>query len=347
MKKQNADKELLNEVLNWGEKAFAELGDGRRSKKTEPEVLQRLNSSFKTLRADIAARQARGVKLAMEKLLKKAGLGAPEIQAVYIALYSKLLDRNAMQISSLIRAVSGLNDLSSTDAAALFRPRCPLFKSRIMLPGYDGFPANAEFSSYFLHIALGLPVGKARRKAQNLQKISPRQIYGQLSERVIGQEDAKRRVSAAVFRHLKACQLNLKRKPGDRIQKANILIIGPTGTGKTHIARTLSQILKAPLAVCDATQYTEAGYVGMDVEEMLVQLLKAAGNDPERMKNGIIYLDEIDKIASRDARASHYTTKDVSGLSVQQELLKLLDGDVINYRKRSAISESGTAGLNT
>ncbi len=156
--------------------------------------------------------------------------------------------------------------------------------------------------------------------------LTPRKIYERLDRFVIGQERAKRAVSIAAYNHLKRCAIRSGRKK-KLIKKSNILLIGPTGCGKTHIARNLAEILEVPFVVVDATEYTEAGYYGKDVEVMVAELLFKAEHSIEQAQRGIIFVDEIDKIARRTHGArTGAGARDIGGEGVQQALLKILEG---------------------
>ncbi len=175
---------------------------------------------------------------------------------------------------------------------------------------------------------LGREKEKAAIDAVKLADIpKPKEIKEYLDQYVIGQDDAKRTLSVAVYNHYK----RLSQKVEDdkvEIEKSNILMLGPTGTGKTLLARTISRLLNVPFTIVDATVFTQAGYVGEDVESILSRLYQAAGNDAARAERGIVFIDEIDKIARKGDNPS--ITRDVSGEGVQQSMLKLLEGTEVN-----------------
>ncbi|KAF0152336.1 MAG: ATPase AAA, partial [Elusimicrobia bacterium] len=283
---------------------------------------------------DGASSMEAGAPIGLELLAREHKLDEREKLLVCYLLY-KELERGSRSICTPLNFLCRLYGLERLELAGLFIEEGVIFKSGVFTieRGYRETAIRHDFNLQQHYMTLVLtgrkPAAKARLKRGAV--LLPSEVYKRLDKVVVSQEEAKRKLASVSYQH----QLRPIGKPRKGIApRLNTLLIGPTGCGKTHLVRTLAEALSAPVVFCDATQYTETGYVGACVEDMLWQLYVKAGRDYDRMRRGIVFIDEFDKLAARDVGGQHNSQRDVSGLSVQQELLKLLEGETVVYEKR-------------
>ncbi len=263
-----------------------------------------------------------------------------EIESAAFALYAavEISGRDQFELvrgaESVLKSLAALFAIERITLTAYFLSTSKLRKSGVFSREYyaldDAFRLPSNLKEEIIEKLLTGDRKSIENTKRTMEILRPGSISKKLSLNVIAQEAAKRQLSTVAFQHLQ--RAGTLAKPGLAAPRLNTILIGPTGCGKTYITRRLAEILEAPIVFCDATQYTETGYVGACVEEMLVQLQTIAGS-AKASEYGIIFIDEIDKIASRNTSGGHNSNRDVSGLCVQQDLLKILEGETLSYEK--------------
>jgi len=317
---------------------------------------------FEELYKDITNKINKFKKLKKEplaRLIKKYRLNNKESIIVFCLYDDLILGRELSRGSHLLRLISLGDPVKFIKFSKYLDLDSKLLKNNIVKTKYGIYGEsifNVFENSFMLgNLAINYIVGvKCKGSKKHLGKrtsinsrniLSPKQIYDELSKVVIGQENAKKIISVAVYNHYKRVFDNTGKCKN--VEKSNIMLIGPTGCGKTLICKTLGKILDVPVAVVDATVFTETGYVGRNVEDMLAKLYQNSGNDLEKSQKGIIYIDEIDKIASRCIDGGHNSNRDVSGRSVQEEMLKILEPNIIKHADKGMFNSERFPPMDT
>lgn len=268
-----------------------------------------------------------GVSLPLLAVQDELHLKEREVMILVELLYIDLcLKENNPTEKELINRLSDGSWKDALEIEQLLMPDAPLIVHRLINPpDRERYVRSYSLESKFRARLLGIKAPTVKKRYCGSVKLSsdPALIYEQLSEWVIGQDNAKKRIAIALSSHLRRADLPVTEL---RQGKSNILLSGPSGSGKTHLCRTIARLLDSPMVIADATQYTETGYVGKEIDSVFSTLFAEAGHDPRIAERGIIFIDEVDKIASRAAHG-HRTDRDVSGDCVQDEMLTMLEGN--------------------
>ncbi|HAH32909.1 MAG TPA: hypothetical protein DCL44_11415 [Elusimicrobia bacterium] len=281
----------------------------------------------------------RGLKIPFTKICVQKRFDEIESAAFALFAVAEISGRDQFEIfrgaENIFKSLAGLFGMEKVRLAPYFLSSGKLRKSGVFSCGHymqdDAFRLPSNLREKIIEKLLTGDKKSLKKKNKVVKILRPGSISERLGLNVIAQEAAKRQLSTVAFQHLQRAKTPVK--SGLAAPRLNTLLIGPTGCGKTYITKCLAEILGVPVAFCDATQYTETGYAGACVEDMLVQLQTSAGDNPKAAEYGIIFIDEIDKIRAESVGQSHNSNRDVSGLSVQQDLLKILEGDKLNYEK--------------
>ncbi|HOJ86874.1 MAG TPA: AAA family ATPase [Elusimicrobiales bacterium] len=304
----------------------------------ENSALAELKKYYEKIREYVIVGEENGFFLKPEMKMNKLSITQSERVLVYLYIYYYFYEGYSFENGKkdMIKKISYFTGEPMLEIYASLARDSKLVRSGLL--AYKDFNSErieigSEIVKYFL------PIRDSNKKkifkkeidsiyGSNLNPNFPQKLYSYLRSYVIGQDEALKQISVSIYRHMLAC---VSKRENEKTVKGNILMIGPTGTGKSYIAYLISKFLKVPFVKVNATQYTETGYVGLNVEDMIVKLYEESEGDERLARNGIIFIDEIDKIAAQGSFYQHYSNKDVSGRCVQEELLKILEEDEVIY----------------
>ena len=313
------------------------------------ELCQKLNTKLEEITIKTKNSKEAGIKLPLARFCELYKFSMDECLTFVYVVYKTLIDRSPDQqdIASFLEKFDLMNKSKLLDVCAMFSTGGKFFKANIIKKEVRHFIASDEIINFTTNTKNSSEnkVKSAKKKLVPFSKmLSPKEIYETLNQHIIGQESAKRMLSVAVANHMHKIDMHCKGQK--MLGKSNVVLFGPTGCGKTYFCKIIAELLQVPFVTVDATTYTETGYVGECVDDMIKKLYDHAKKDKQKTEFGIIYIDEIDKIAERNPGGNHKAGyKDVSGKSVQEELLKLIEGTTLTINISPFMGRS--ASINT
>lgn len=345
--KSRVIKEYFDSILMFGrevDKLNTDLFFNNRviENNTNANIIKEIISKYKDIRKKVKFMFDNNITNELELRISNAKLTDIEIQILYYLIYEHFSAKNNYERSRapFLNRIAVINNINIIDVYNMLGFHCGLISDKFVRGVINMNKVEFDINLWVIDLILKMnkKINKSRKKRNKvLIKVpKPNRIHKFLNRYIVGQDEAIKIFSAAVYKHYLITRINSRSK--DKIRKSNILLIGPTGVGKTYMCKLVSEFINVPFVKVNATQYTETGYVGRDVEDMVETLYKSVDGDNNLARNGIIFVDEIDKIAAENSFYAHYSNRDVSGKSVQEEMLKLLEDANVDYARRDLFS---------